>query len=542
MFEFIENIRQKLTINVTTFIVLFAAYFAFVLNQSVINKLFELSATTPNWWFPYTAPLLLLAAFSIIYSLFAIPYLLKPFAIFMVLTSAAVLYGMQSFQVIFDMTMMENIFETNTAEASFYINSTSLGFVLCYGVLPAILIALVRFKYHSSLWLELFSRLALIIVALLVIVMIIATSYKDYASVGRNNKYLNKMVIPAHVFYGVKYIKRTYFSVPMEYKTIGDDAKLIANDNGKPTMMIFILGETARGMNFTYNGYERDTNPYTKNQGFIALQDVQSCGTYTALSVPCMFSNMNRQNYNKDKAYSQDNVLNVIAKAGVDTLWIENDGGDKGVAQRIPKIDVDVDKKNDNCNGMTCYDAEMLHYTDDFLAGDMSNSKLLILHGISSHGPTYWQRYPDSMKRFTPSCERSDIEKCSDEEILNVYDNTIVYMDYVIAQLVEKLEEYSDKYNVALMYISDHGESLGEKGLYLHGTPYAIAPKEQTTVPWLIWIPQQYAQQKHIDATCLANQTNANHDNLSHTLLGFFGVETSAKQVDLDLTARCKLL
>ncbi|MCE9679817.1 phosphoethanolamine--lipid A transferase [Shewanella sp. AS1] len=541
MNEFIENVRQKLTVKVTTFILLLSGYFAFVLNQPVIGKIFALGSTVPDWWFPYTAPILLLAAFVIIYSLFAIPYLIKPFAIFLVLTSAAALYASQTFQVMFDMTMMENLFETNSAEASFYINGTSLLFVLLYGVLPSIVIALVRFEYRSTLGQELFSRIVLVISALLVILMIVASSYKNYASVGRNNHYLNKMIIPAHVFNGVKYIKRTYLSTPLEYKQIGDDAELIANDNGKPTMMIFILGETARGMNYAYNGYHRETNPYTQNQGFISLADVQSCGTYTALSVPCMFSNMTRENYNKERAYNQDNVLDVIAKAGVEVLWVENDGGDKGVAKRLPKVKIDPKQKVENCNGITCYDAEMLRHIDNFLAGDDVKNRLLVLHGIGSHGPTYWQRYPKAMARYTPSCDRSDIEKCSDEEIRNVYDNTIAYTDYVTSKLVEKLENYSDKYNVALMYISDHGESLGENGLYLHGTPYAIAPKEQTTVPWLIWMPQQYAEQKHIDPGCLEGQTQVTHDNLFHTLLGLYGVKTAAKQSDLDLTARCSV-
>ncbi len=534
-----QKTQQLLTMKVTTFIVLMAGYFAFILNQPLVSKIFQLSTTVPDWWFPYTAPLVLMCAFCIIYSLFAVPYFIKPLMIFLVLTSAGALYAAKTFHVIFDASMMESIFETNSSEASFYINISSILFVVFYGVLPAIIISMVRFEYRKTLWQELLSRVLLVIMALVVLVLIAATTYKDYASVGRNNKYLNKMINPAHVFNGVKYIKKEYFTTPLEYQSLGDDAQLVATENGKPTMVIFVLGETARGMNYAYNGYHNNTNPYTEKQGFISLPDVQSCGTYTALSVPCMFSNMTRQQYNKDRANNQDNVLDIIAKAGVNTLWIENDGGDKGVAKRTQKIQTEASRKDDNCNGRTCFDGEMLTDTDAFLAQDDQRSKLLVLHAIGNHGPTYWQRYPRSMARFTPSCDRSDIEKCSDEQITNVYDNALVYTDYVISQLVEKLEKYQDKYNVALMYVSDHGESLGENGLYLHGTPYAIAPKEQTTVPWLIWIPQQYAQQKHIDANCLQTQTGVSHDNLFHTLLGFYGVQTQEKQTDLDLASIC---
>lgn len=538
----IDKLTVSLQMKVTTFILLMTAYFSLVLNQPVLKEIFTLSTNVPNFWFPYAASLLLFCAFAIIFSVLAVPYLIKPIMILLTLTSAVALFAANTYQVQFDVSMIENVFETNIAEASFYLNISSLEFLFIYGVIPSILIACVRFTYHSSLLKEMTNRVILVLVGVIGIGLVALTSYKDFASVGRSHHYLNRMIIPAHVFNTFKYINKTYLTTPLKYIELGQDAKLTPAPNGKPTLVVFVLGETARGMNFNQNGYARKTNPYTKDLGLISFQDVTSCGTYTALSVPCMFSNMTRQQYNKERANAQDNMVDVIAKSGVETLWIDNDGGDKGVAKRTKLINIDGAKQNQNCNGSTCFDAEMLVDAQKFINKDNAN-KFLVLHSIGSHGPTYWQRYPNQDAHFTPACNRSDIENCSDEEITNVYDNTLVYTDYILSQVIDKMKEYSDVYNVAMIYISDHGESLGEHGLYLHGTPYAVAPKEQTAVPWLMWLPKQYAEQKQINLQCIEQKAlhqSVSHDNVFHTILGLYGIDSVDKDPTLDLTASCK--
>ncbi len=527
-----------------TFILGLAAYFATVMNYPVISKIFELSAEAAHPWFPYTAPLLLFCCFVIIFSLLAIPYLFKPIMAFIMITSAAALYAAVNFHTMFDSAMMENIFETNTSEAASYISVTSLFYLILFGLFPTLVLFYIKIQPEKSWRRVVVSRVGLIAIATMGILLIAATSYKDYASVGRNNKYLNKMIIPAHIYNAVRYLDKTYFTTPLRYQSQGQDAKLQPSTNGKPTLMVVVLGETARAMNFSYNGYQRNTNPFTKNLGLITVQDVSSCGTYTALSVPCMFSSLSRQQYNKRRANAQDNVLDIIQRAGVEVLWVDNDGGDKGVAQNLPYITIDSSLKNKECDGNTCFDAVMITKADQFINQD-HRDKLLVLHTIGSHGPTYWQRYPESLGQFSPSCNRSDIEQCSDQEITNVYDNTLVYTDYVLAQLIKELTSYQTKYNVAMMYISDHGESLGEKGLYLHGTPYALAPIEQTKVPWLLWLPEQYASQKGINRQCIRQEASQNaysHDNLFHSLLGFYGIETQVRDPALDMTSACREL
>ncbi len=533
----------RIPMSMTTLIVVFAAYFGTVMNYPVLKTIFHLSADVSNPLFAYTAPLLLTCVFIIIFSAFAWPYFFKPIMTFVVLTSAGALYAQVNFDTLFDTTMMESIFETNSSEVSFYLNISTALYVVVFGVIPCLFLWMVRIVPRRTLLGAIGARISILVIALAGIALIGATSYKDYASVGRNNHYLNKMINPAHIFNGAKYLNKTYFTEKLVYQEQGKDAQVPAVSNGKPTLMVVVLGETARAMNFAYNGYNRNTNPYTKDMGLIAFQDVSSCGTYTALSVPCMFSNMTRDTYNKPRAAAQDNALNVLQHAGVDVLWIDNDGGDKGVADKLPYISIDASLKNNDCNGSTCFDVAMMTDAKKFI-DDGSHNKLLVLHTIGSHGPTYWQRYPDAQAPFQPACNRSDIENCDDQQIVNVYDNTLVYTDYVLAQVINELKSVSNDYNVMLTYISDHGESLGESGLYLHGTPYAIAPKEQTHVPWLLWMPEEYAQQKHLDKTCLEQEAQSNsvsHDNLFHSLLGLYGVRSQVRDPKLDITQRCLL-
>jgi len=540
----LKNIKSPtpLSLNVNILIILAALYFSVVLNHPVIQKVYVLS----NYDFPlYMAShLLLICTFIIIFSLLAWPYIFKIILIPLIVTSALTFYASVKYNVMFDYSMMENIFETNSGEAFSYFNLSSIVYFIGLGFVPAILLFKVKITYNNSILKTLFLRGALLCSMIFIIGLIATFFYKDYASIGRNNHYLNKMINPAHAYNTVKYINKNYLTKPMKYLKLGEDAQLIPATNNKPTLMIFLVGETARAQNIAYNGYQRNTNPYTENMGLISFQDVSTCGTATAVSLPCMFSNMSRSKYDKQRAINQDNVLDILTHAGVAVRWLENDGGDKRVAQNLLKIDTNQLENNELCSTGSCYDEALLSTLPELIEQDAGKDQLLALHLIGSHGPTYYQRYPEDKALFKPACERSDIEHCSDQEIVNVYDNTIAYTDYVLAKTITLLEQYQDRYNVALFYLSDHGESLGENGLYLHGTPYVVAPDEQTKVPWFIWAPNDYFIAKGIDKTCLQKSALSDaisHDNLFHTLLGFYGVNTQQRQEKLDITAHCKL-
>lgn len=518
-------------------ITIVSLYFAVVFNYPINEQIYKLSQR--EGIFLFLTPALLTCAFILIFSMIAFPYLFKGVVVILTLTSAMAFYAALQYNTMFDYSMIENVFESNVDEASSYLSSASIGYFILFGVLPSLFLLKVKVVRNASWSKELFHRAALMSVAIVGLLLISVFYFKDYVSIGRNNSYLNKMINPADAFNTVKYIDHEYLTTPLEYITIGADAEVIPAKNGKPTLMVVLVGETARAQNSAYDGYGRETNPYTKDLGLIAFQNVSSCGTATAHSLPCMFSNMLRTNYNRDRANSQDDVLDVMVHAGVKSVWIDNDGGDKAVAKNIEKEMIADNADDKLCNGSSCYDEVLLQGLDKRIQ-HTTGDQLYALHMIGSHGPTYWQRYPENMEVFSPACNRSDIENCSDEEIINVYDNTLVYTDYVIAKTIEKLKTYSDKYNVVMLYISDHGESLGENGLYLHGAPYMIAPKEQTHVPFYIWMSDDYANQKGIDKASVISKAatgDYSHDNLFHTLLGLYGVKTTAKDNRLDIMA-----
>ena len=524
-------------------IIVLSTYFAFVLNYPLLVHFYGLAAESGTL-FALSGGFVLMFAFIVIFTLLSVPYVFKPFMIFLTVTSSFALYGATKYNAIYDYDMIVNIFETNSSEASSYLSLSLLVFIFFTGILPIVFLFFVKIKSSESLSKGILSRIVLIGVALLFLAGLYILFYKSYASVGRNNSYLNKMINPAHFYYTVKYLKKKYFTKKLKYLELGKDAKLIASKNKKPTLMVLVLGETARAQNSFYNGYNRDTNPYTKDLGILAIQDVHSCGTATAVSVPCMFSNMTRGNYKHERANTQDNVLDVLKHAGVDVLWKDHDGGDKGVAKNVNLINIPMLDDPASCKDNECYDEVMLKGLDEHIESN-TKDKLIALHIAGSHGPTYWLRYPKEIARFKPSCDRSDIDKCTDEELINVYDNTLVYTDYFLSKTITLLKKHEDTYNVALIYISDHGESLGEKGFYLHGSPYFIAPVEQRKVPWYLWMPNEYAKAKGIDRTCLEKKVkngNYSHDNFFHTLLGYYGITTQKKDNILDIIDSCKLL
>ena len=532
---------QKFNISLPLFISLLSLYYALVLNFPLLTHFYDL-AVDSGTLFAISAGFLLVFAFAIIFTLISIPYFFKPFIICLTLASSLAFYASLKYNIMFDSTMVENIFETNTGEAFSYLNLNACIYFILTGIIPSLFIYFLNITPVSKWSKAILQRLIIICVALSGIVFIAASFYKNYASVGRNHTYLNKMINPAYFFNSIKYLNKKYFTEKLDYLVIGKDAHLTPVINKKPTLMIFVLGETARAQNSTYNGYSRNTTPYTENLGLISFQDVASCGTATAVSVPCMFSNMNRENYKKNRANTQDDVLDLLTYAGVDVIWKDHDGGAKGVDKHIKSVIIPNQDDPELCKNRDCYDEILLKGLDEYIESN-DKDKLIALHLIGSHGPTYWLRYPPEMEKFTPSCDRSDIDQCTDQELTNVYDNTLVYTDYFLSQSIELLKKYQQKYNVALMYISDHGESLGESGFYLHGSPYILAPIYQRRVPWLLWMPDQYAQAKNINRECLreeAQKGGFSHDNLFHTLLGFYGVETTAKDLKMDLIANCK--
>nr|WP_321239198.1 phosphoethanolamine--lipid A transferase [uncultured Tolumonas sp.] len=538
------NLRFQLKSQYLT--LLLASYFTLILNYPFFRESWKVLNSIENvkTGFIISIPLFVLFALNILFSLFTIKYLSKPIFIALVLTSSLVAYAGLTYGTVFDYGMIKNSAQTNMSEASSYLNPSLIICFLLTGIIPAFLIARTKIIYRPLLK-EVLTKFAVISLSLLGLLIIAFFYYQDYASVGRNNKFLQKYIVPTqYTWSGYKYVKETYFTTPLVYQQLGLDAKkAVPSTVTKPQMTVMVLGETARAMNYQYNGYSRDTNRFTAPEGMISFRHVSSCGTATAVSVPCMFSFMGRKNYDESRAETQDNVLDVIHRAGLNVQWIDNDSGCKGVCARVPTLNIDIKTKSPLCDGTYCFDEVMLPELKRLLAEAKGKDTLIALHLIGSHGPTYYRRYPASHRIFTPDCERSDIQNCSHDELVNTYDNTIAYTDYMLSQVIALLKANSSEYNTSMLYMSDHGESLGEKGLYLHGTPYALAPEEQTHVPGLLWLSDNYAKEKQIDTDCLrkeAQSKQVSQDFLSHSLLSLTGVATSTYKPELDLISGCR--
>lgn len=538
--------KRPAPVSFMTIMLVLIAWFTLVLNLPVLIHFWKILNHLEHfrWGFALSIPLVLFAALTFLFMPLSFRLLLKPVFVVLLLITALASYAQYKYQVIFDRSMIENIFETQSAEASSYLNLTVVLWIVAGGMVPALLLAWLPIRYSGSWIKRLLMRLAAMIVSLGFIALVASVYYQDYASVGRNNRTLNEEFQPTSYLYNtVKYISKRYFSKPMPFRQVGLDATQVTQPGEKPTLVFMVLGETARAQNQSWGGYDRPTNAYTQKEDSVYYyRNVTSCGTATAISVPCMFSNLTRAHYKGNVARNSDSVVDVIHRAGVTTWWSDNDEGCKGACDRTPNQIIPVDASNPLCDGSTCYDGALLQGVDQKIPAD-GKSKLLVFHLIGSHGPTYYRRYPPEFRKFMPDCERSDIENCSHDQLVNTYDNTLLYTDYVVSQFIDKLKTYQKDYNVALYYVSDHGESLGEKGLYLHGTPYDFAPAEQTHVPMLLWLPDAYRQAQHLDAECIARSAQTgqfSHDNLFHTLLAMLNVRTQDYQPQLDVLASCR--
>lgn len=537
---FFKNI--KLTTN--QLVIYTCLYITFFLNIPFLTKTVTVITALDqyNILFLISAPFLLLSLSIIVQSFFAFRWITKPFLILIVLISSILFYATINYGIVFDYGMIQNTVETDSAEAFSYFNLSAIFSFLFFGVLPSIFIAKVQLTY-SSFFGELFARLKLISGSVGVLLLIAIVFYSSYASVGRNNRDLASYLTPyALIDSTAKYIKKNYLYPPLKFSVLDTKPEIVKPAQNKH-VTVMVLGETARAQNFSLNGYEKPTNQYTDKLNVISFANVSSCGTATAVSVPCMFSRLNKANYDKRIAIAQQNAIDIIHLAGADVLWISNNNGScKGVCNRVKTLKIATKKDNPMCDGEYCFDEALLTPLRHKLTSLTHENTLIVLHMIGSHGPTYYRRYPEKSRIFPPDCQRSDIQNCTQEELVNTYDNTIAYTDFVLSKVIDELSSLSELNDVetSMLYISDHGESLGESGVFLHGLPYAFAPKEQTHVPLLYWSDSLHLKGR---ADCVKESSNINisHDNIFDILLSEMSVKSNTYEEQNNPLNRCKL-
>lgn len=523
----------RLTLLVAVFLVLFANVSFWRALAKVVDP-FILS----NLPFLGSVFVFLVVFINLCLTLLCHKYTAKPLLVLILLTSVAASYFMDRYGTLIDKTMVQNVLETDPKEAFDLLSFRMLPSFFLLGILPSFWIVRTKIQYRTF-WKEVLAKLGVVLGSLLVVALIAIFFYKDYSIIGRNNRPLRHLINPVNYSYALgSNVKRLVSNHKIVVQPLGEDARLAttAAERGKKNIVVLVVGETARAANFSLDGYARETNPQLSQRDVINFTNVYSCGTATATSLPCMFSVYGREDYSDAKAKSTENLLDVLTHAGVKVLWRDNNSGGKGVCDRVTMENLMHQTVEGLCTSEECYDMILLQDLQTYVDG-LNEDAVIVLHQKGSHGPAYYLRVPEAFKQFTPVCATNQVQECSDEAIVNAYDNTILYTDYFLSQVIDFLKKNSEQNNTAMIYVSDHGESLGENNIYLHGMPYFIAPDEQKHVPFVLWLSDGFAQSDNLEKAQLRKIAGRpfSHDNLFHSVLGLMGVRTQVYDPKLDI-------
>ncbi|MEZ5607929.1 MAG: phosphoethanolamine--lipid A transferase [Burkholderiaceae bacterium] len=483
-----------------------------------------------------------------LFSLLAWRWTLKPVLTLFLLAAAAGAYFMLSYGVVIERTMMVNVLLTDTREARELLSWRMAAALALLGLLPVLLLWRVRIRWPGG-WRQVRGNALTFGLAFIVLVGTGGLFFQDLSATMRNHTQLRYLINPLNSFYalailGEQPIQRNGAAV----LPLGQDAHLAPLAAGaRPPLVLLVVGETARADHFGLNGYARDTTPELAQRGVLSLRNAWSCGTNTAASLPCMFSPLGREAYDHRKD-NTEGLADVLQHAGYAVLWLDNQaGGCKGVCDRVPTVDFKALQAPGLCSADgECLDEVMLRDLDQRIAqlpfDRRARGVVVFMHQMGSHGPAYYKRSPPADKKFEPECKTNALQQCTRGQVVNAYDNTIVYTDHFLADSIDWLKTHEAHWAPALLYLSDHGESLGENNLYLHGLPYRFAPDAQKHIPWIFWLSPQFQQQTGITLKCLAplRDEKVSQDNYFHTVLGLLGVQTQVASPALDLTASCR--
>lgn len=537
--------------NPATLLSIICLWLAAVGNGAVWQELHKLGRlqSAKDVWVAICMGLVIWGALVALSALLAWRRSIKPVLVFLLIASALGMHFMMSYGVVIDNTMMINVFQTDPRETRDLLNLQLFVTLILVAGLPMLWLWFVSVRRLP--WEKQLARNTLILIAgVAVSVGAIALSFQGFSSLMRNHKHVRYLLNPLNSLYAIGQIAtKPLRHGPQPLQAIGQDAKLGApSESSKPPLLMIVVGETARAANFSFNGYGRQTTPQlakiAQTDHFVYWKDAWSCGTNTAASLPCMFSHLGKEAYEDSKA-RYESLLDVLQRAGMAVLWIDNQSGCKGVCDRVGNVNVSQAKIPEHCSSGECHDGVMLHDLDARIAALPAEKRakgvVVVLHQMGSHGPAYYKRVPPEFKKFQPECLTNNLSDCSREQITNSYDNTLLYTDQLLFSSINWLKTKANTAQSAMIYVSDHGESLGEKGIYLHGLPYAIAPNEQKQIPWLNWFSPEFVAGKNLDVACLKRNAGqrVSHDNLFHSVLGLLDVKTSLHTANLDVYAAC---
>lgn len=519
---------------------LISLYILALLNQGFWNRVIAIFGDRPVQFVLFSG--VILALTMLMLEVFAPWRLQKPVAAVLIVMASAANYYQQAFGVLIDREMVRNVFETTVTESRHLMTLGAVEAIGLTGVLPASLVFWPRVRRPGlphQLWRW---PLGVGLSAALVVSGLFADA-RTFSAVLREQQEMMAAYQPGATLAAlVRYARQQINAGGIVVQPVATDAArgpfLAAAE--RPVLLVMFLGETARAQNWGLNGYSRQTTPGLAEREVINFPDVSACGTSTAVSVPCLFSPLSQDTYSRNGFLGRENMLDVLARAGFAVRWVDNNTGDQLVAARTGREMVDPALDPAAC-AVECTDDAFLPLIEQTLA-TITQDTVLVLHMIGNHGPSYYLRYAPEDAVFTPDCQNAEFARCTNAEIINAYDNAIAQTDRVLSATIDMLAG-SDRALTAMLFFSDHGESLGEGGMYLHAAPLFMAPETQTRVPMVLWMDPAFQTGLGLDSDCLraAALRPASHDNLFHSVLGLVDVTTTARDPALDWPGTCRV-
>ncbi|WP_410169743.1 phosphoethanolamine transferase [Acinetobacter rathckeae] len=468
----------------------------------------------------------------------------KTVALLFIVLTASSSYFVNQLGIDITKEQIQNVMQTDVNEVKDLISVPFFIHFFEFFFIPLIVLLCINIQPKRFLT-TFYQKIIISFIALFVVGLGLFSFYSQYAPIFREHRELKGQISPLNVISnGGSYFKKQFKQGNPPLVQYGTDAQFVGQAQ-TPKIVVLIVGETGRAQSFSLNGYNRQTNPELSQLDVINFTAATSCGTQTSVSLPCMFSGMPRKEYDEGLASHREGLLDIAKRAGYEVTWIDNNSGCKGACDRIQHVIIPENdpKYKQWCDGGECYDEVLLQGLQHYLSGldlkALKQNQLIVLHQVGSHGPAYYKRYPKEFETFKPVCATNSIQKCSREQLINTYDNTIVYTDYIISSVVKQLQALPVA--SSMFYLSDHGESTGENGMYLHGAPYMIAPKEQTHIPMMLWFSPQWPTKAQSTA-CLKKKVHdaVSQDNLFPTVLNLLDVKTAVSDVNLDLLHQCQ--
>ncbi|MDH1293376.1 phosphoethanolamine--lipid A transferase [Comamonas terrigena] len=533
--------------NISWLIIGTSIWLATVCNYPLWMKLSSIDRQ-PDYLFYLGFSLLISGLGIFIFSCLAWGKLLKYVLSIFVLMAAFGAYFMQAYGVVIDKGMITNVLQTDKREAFDLLNSRMVVTVLFLSI-PMLWVIWKTEQPKTRVRHLLGQHLILAALGILISVVSLISVFQAFASTMRNHKEVRYLINPFNSLYAMGKLAADPFKDGSSHlEKIGEDARIndISKTNSSP-ILILIIGETARSDHLGVNGYYRNTTPLLNSRNDIAsFNNAWSCGTSTAESLPCMFSHLNKNDF-FDRDSNYENLLDVMNRAGISTIWIDNQSGCKGVCARISTSNIKINLNDKDCYSDGCFDIFSLKKLEQKIdnLSNLNESKgvAVLLHQMGSHGPAYYKRSSSERKKYFPECVTSSLQSCAREDVVNAYDNSIVETDFFISSTIDWIKENYPDRPTAMMYVSDHGESLGENNIYLHGLPYSFAPDSQKRIPWIVWLSEKFMKINDLRSDCfeiLERDKRISHDNYFHTTLGLLGIETKIYVKDLDIFTQCR--